>query len=42
MLKRPKLPSGFQGGVFKGNIRGVGHKVLDQLFCLLVGGELRQ
>ena len=31
VLKRPELPNGFQGRVFKSNIRGVGCRVPDQL-----------
>ena len=31
ILKRPKLPNGFQGRGFKGKVRGVGCRVPDQL-----------
>jgi len=38
VLKRPELPDGFQGRVFKGNSIGVGCKVPDQLMDTLLLG----
>ena len=38
MLKRPELPYGFQGRVFKGNIRGEGCRMPDQLLDILLIG----
>ena len=41
MFKGPELPDGFQGRVFKGNIRGEGCRVCDQLIdFLLFCGEV--
>ena len=42
MLKRPKVPNGFQGSVFKDSVKGEGWRVPDQLmdFFLLVGSEV--
>ena len=38
LLKRPELPDGIQGSVFKGNTRGVGFRVSDQLMDTLLTG----
>ena len=39
VLKRPELPNGFQGQVFKDKVREVGGAVCDQLVdILLIGG----
>ena len=40
MLKRPEFPGGFQGRVFKGNIRGECCRVPDQLADILLIGWL--
>ena len=39
VLKRPKLPDSFQGGVFKGNIWGEGCRVCDFLLIGWWGGN---
>ena len=31
MLKKPELPDGFQGGIFKGQVREASLRVCDQL-----------
>ena len=42
MLKRPELPEGFQGKVFKDRVkeRVVGYVISSWTFFLLVGGEV--
>lgn len=39
VLKRPELPEGFQGKVFKGRLRGVRGVTSSWTLCWLAGGE---